>query len=163
MVVDHRRTLTRLATTLNLERRNRFMKSKLFRFLSLVVITAITLGASPAHATRIRVVTTLTDLADLTRNVGGAPNLESHGGGDHRGINRTESARIVLGQQARNPFVLHRWKLREGIVTGRDHFAVALGAAGQQYELANAERDVLPDGRRMDGNRAVRVPSNAGG
>src|ERR1039458_8181699 len=71
MVVDHRRTLTRLATTLNLERRNRFMKSKLFRFLSLVVITAITLGASPAHATRIRVVTTLTDLADLTRNVGG--------------------------------------------------------------------------------------------
>ena len=47
------------------------MKSKLFRFLSLVVITAITLGASPAHATRIRVVTTLTDLADLTRNVGG--------------------------------------------------------------------------------------------
>src|ERR1039457_2644208 len=71
MVVDHRRTLTRLATTLNLERRNRFMKSKLFRFLSLAVIAAVTLGAGPAHAARIRVVTTLTDLADLTRNVGG--------------------------------------------------------------------------------------------
>ena len=47
------------------------MKSKLFRFLSLAVITAITLGTSPAHAAKVRVVTTLTDLADLTCNVGG--------------------------------------------------------------------------------------------
>ncbi|MGD0206875.1 MAG: metal ABC transporter substrate-binding protein [Verrucomicrobiota bacterium] len=47
------------------------MKSKLFRFLSLAAITAATLGAWPAHAAKIRVVTTLTDLADFTRNVGG--------------------------------------------------------------------------------------------
>src|ERR1019366_6186519 len=47
------------------------MKSKLFRFLSLAVIAAVTLGAGPAHAPKVRVVTTLTDLADLTRNVGG--------------------------------------------------------------------------------------------
>src|ERR1019366_7423986 len=47
------------------------MKSKLFRFLSLAVIAAVTLGAGPAHAPKVRVVTTLTDLADLTRQVGG--------------------------------------------------------------------------------------------
>ena len=46
------------------------MKHNVFRFLSLAVIAATTLGASPAHAAKIRVVTTLTDLADLTRNVG---------------------------------------------------------------------------------------------
>ncbi len=47
------------------------MKLKLFCFLPLAAITAITLGAAPAHAAKIRVVTTLTDLADFTRNVGG--------------------------------------------------------------------------------------------
>jgi zinc/manganese transport system substrate-binding protein len=47
------------------------MKLKLFRFLSLATIAAITLGAGPAHAAKIRVVTTLTDLADFTRQVGG--------------------------------------------------------------------------------------------
>ena len=47
------------------------MKSKLFRFLSLAAIAAITLGAGPASAAKIRVVTTLTDLADFARNVGG--------------------------------------------------------------------------------------------
>ena len=47
------------------------MKSKLFRFLSLAVIAVITLGAGPAHAAKIFVVATLTDLADLTRNIGG--------------------------------------------------------------------------------------------
>jgi len=47
------------------------MKSILFRFLSLAAIAAITLGAGPAQAAKIRVVTTLTDLADFVRNVGG--------------------------------------------------------------------------------------------
>jgi zinc/manganese transport system substrate-binding protein len=47
------------------------VKSKLFRFLSLATIAAITLGAGPAHAAKIRVVTTLTDLADFTREIGG--------------------------------------------------------------------------------------------
>ena len=47
------------------------MKLKLFRFLSLAAIAAITLGAGQVNAAEIRVVTTLTDLADLTRNVGG--------------------------------------------------------------------------------------------
>jgi ABC-type Zn uptake system ZnuABC Zn-binding protein ZnuA len=71
MDLDHRIAFAWLATTLNLERRICFMKSKLFRFLSLATIAAITLGAEPARAAKIRVVTTLTDLADFVRNVGG--------------------------------------------------------------------------------------------
>jgi zinc/manganese transport system substrate-binding protein len=48
------------------------MKIKLFRFLLLVVTGAMALAARPAQAAgKIRVVTTLTDLADLTRNIGG--------------------------------------------------------------------------------------------
>ena len=44
------------------------MKMKLL----LIPLLVLVLGASPAHAAKIRVVATLTDLADLTRNVGGA-------------------------------------------------------------------------------------------
>ena len=47
------------------------MKFKLFRLLSTVAIAATTLAASPAHGAKIRVVTTLTDLADFAREVGG--------------------------------------------------------------------------------------------
>lgn len=47
------------------------MKTKLLRFLSLATIAAITLGTEQANAAKIRVVTTLTDLADFTRNIGG--------------------------------------------------------------------------------------------
>ena len=47
------------------------MKNKLFRFLSLAALGAIALATSPAEAAKVRVVTTLTDLADLTRNIGG--------------------------------------------------------------------------------------------
>ena len=47
------------------------MKLKLFRLLSLTLIGLCALIAQPAHAAKIRVVTTLTDLADLTREVGG--------------------------------------------------------------------------------------------
>ena len=43
------------------------MKLKLF-FVTLITVA---LGLVQANATKIRVVTTLTDLADLTRNVGG--------------------------------------------------------------------------------------------
>ena len=43
------------------------MKSKLF----LVTFLAALLGTAQVHAAKIRVVATLTDLADLTRNVGG--------------------------------------------------------------------------------------------
>jgi zinc/manganese transport system substrate-binding protein len=43
------------------------MKSKLWLTLLLTAVTA----ALPAHAAKLRVVTTLTDLADLTREVGG--------------------------------------------------------------------------------------------
>lgn len=39
--------------------------------LLLIVFTACILGANQVHAAKIRVVATLTDLADLTRNVGG--------------------------------------------------------------------------------------------
>jgi len=40
------------------------------RFWLTLLVTALT-AALPAHAAKIRVVTTLTDLADLTRNIGG--------------------------------------------------------------------------------------------
>ena len=43
------------------------MKIKLF----FSVLLALALGATPVYAAKIRVVATLTDLADLTRNVGG--------------------------------------------------------------------------------------------
>lgn len=48
------------------------MKTHLIRYLFLAVTTAMVLAALPAHAAgKVRVVTTLTDLADLTRNIGG--------------------------------------------------------------------------------------------
>jgi ABC-type Zn uptake system ZnuABC Zn-binding protein ZnuA len=47
------------------------MKSKLFRLLSVVVFGAVAFTAAPAQAAKIRVVATLTDLADLTREIGG--------------------------------------------------------------------------------------------
>jgi zinc/manganese transport system substrate-binding protein len=49
------------------ERRNCFMKLKLL-FVTLITVA---LGLAQANAAKIRVVTTLTDLADFTRNVGG--------------------------------------------------------------------------------------------
>lgn len=47
------------------------MKSTMFRLLSVATIGAAALIASPAQAAKIRVVTTLTDLADFSREVGG--------------------------------------------------------------------------------------------
>jgi zinc/manganese transport system substrate-binding protein len=47
------------------------MKSTLFRFLSAALIGAAALTASPAQAAKVRVVTTLTDLADFAREIGG--------------------------------------------------------------------------------------------
>ena len=47
------------------------MKSTMFRLLSVSTIGAAALIASPAQAAKIRVVTTLTDLADFSREVGG--------------------------------------------------------------------------------------------
>jgi zinc/manganese transport system substrate-binding protein len=47
------------------------MKMKSFRLLFLAVLGAAAFAAQPAGAAKIRVVTTLTDLADLARNVGG--------------------------------------------------------------------------------------------
>ena len=48
------------------------MKYKLFSLLSIIALTAVLCGwAMPAHAGKIRVVTTLTDLADFARAVGG--------------------------------------------------------------------------------------------
>jgi zinc/manganese transport system substrate-binding protein len=45
------------------------MKSKLFPMILFVMI--LCLGTMPAHAAKIRVITTLTDLADFSRAVGG--------------------------------------------------------------------------------------------
>jgi len=48
------------------------MKSKLFRLLSIIALVGVLFaGAVPAYAAKIRVVTTLTDLADFARAVGG--------------------------------------------------------------------------------------------
>jgi zinc/manganese transport system substrate-binding protein len=47
------------------------MKSKLFYLFSLVLVGAFAFTAQPAHAAKVRIVATLTDLADLARNVGG--------------------------------------------------------------------------------------------
>ena len=47
------------------------MKSTLFRLLSAAIIGAAALAASPAQAAKTRVVTTLTDLADFAREIGG--------------------------------------------------------------------------------------------
>ncbi len=48
------------------------MNYKLFRLLPVMLLAGfLCMGAMPAYAAKIRVVTTLTDLADLTRNVGG--------------------------------------------------------------------------------------------
>src|SRR5439155_17383570 len=41
------------------------------RYLTAALAVAATITICPAYAAKIRVVTTLTDLADLTRNVGG--------------------------------------------------------------------------------------------
>ena len=47
------------------------MKSKLFHLLSVAAIAAIGLASAPVQAAKIRVVTTLTDLADFAREIGG--------------------------------------------------------------------------------------------
>jgi ABC-type Zn uptake system ZnuABC Zn-binding protein ZnuA len=48
------------------------MKSKLFRlFSAILLIGGVCMGAMPAYAAKIRIVTTLTDLADFSRAVGG--------------------------------------------------------------------------------------------
>ena len=48
------------------------MKSKLFCLLSIILLVGVLFaGAIPAHAAKIRVVTTLTDLGDFARAVGG--------------------------------------------------------------------------------------------
>ena len=47
------------------------MKSKSFRLAPAILGTALILAASCASAEKVRVVTTLTDLADFVRNVGG--------------------------------------------------------------------------------------------
>jgi zinc/manganese transport system substrate-binding protein len=47
------------------------MKVKLIRLLTLAAIGTIAFAAQSTHAAKIRVVTTLTDLADFARNVGG--------------------------------------------------------------------------------------------
>ena len=48
------------------------MKSRLFCLSSIILLVWVfCMGVMPAHAAKIRVVTTLTDLADFTREVGG--------------------------------------------------------------------------------------------
>ncbi|MDB6057288.1 MAG: zinc transporter substrate-binding protein [Verrucomicrobiales bacterium] len=47
------------------------MKSKFFRALFALFITTFAVAAFSAHAAKVRVITTLTDLADFTREIGG--------------------------------------------------------------------------------------------
>ena len=47
------------------------MKKQSLRLLFLAIIMGLAFVVQPAYAAKIKVVTTLTDLADLVRNVGG--------------------------------------------------------------------------------------------
>jgi zinc/manganese transport system substrate-binding protein len=48
------------------------MNAKLLRLLTIILFAGVFfMGATPAHAAKIRIVATLTDLADFTRNLGG--------------------------------------------------------------------------------------------
>src|SRR5882762_6662456 len=47
------------------------MRSKLFRFLSIALVGAGALALQPAQAAKVRVVATLTDMADFARAIGG--------------------------------------------------------------------------------------------
>jgi zinc/manganese transport system substrate-binding protein len=73
MGMDHRLALPWLAAALMpRERKEYIMKSKWIRLFSIFLMAMVWgLGALPADAKKIRVVATLTDLADLTRAVGG--------------------------------------------------------------------------------------------
>src|SRR5712664_721095 len=53
------------------EQRFMIMKTKVSRYLAATLLVATAFVAGPAHAAKVRVVATLTDLADLTRNIGG--------------------------------------------------------------------------------------------
>jgi ABC-type Zn uptake system ZnuABC Zn-binding protein ZnuA len=54
-------------------KKRRTMKSRIRPFVSLIALALVfcLAGAAPAHAARIRVVATLTDLADFARTIGG--------------------------------------------------------------------------------------------
>ncbi len=72
MGLDHRLTLAWVAATLAMERRKADMKLKLFNLFSIILIVGLfCVGATSAQAAKIRIVTTLTDLADFARSVGG--------------------------------------------------------------------------------------------
>src|SRR2546425_3734421 len=70
MGLDHWIACAWVATTLNLEKII-MMKSKLFRLLFLAMIALVALAAEPACAAKVRVIATLTDLADFAREIGG--------------------------------------------------------------------------------------------
>ncbi len=71
MGVDHRVARAWMAGTLTLKEESN-MKSRLFRLLFIIpFVGMLCVAAMPAHAAKIRIVTTLTDLADFARAVGG--------------------------------------------------------------------------------------------
>ena len=71
MGVDHWFSLAWLAAAMT-SRGGMKMNSKLCRLFPVILFTAcLCMNARPAHADKIRVVTTLTDLADFTREIGG--------------------------------------------------------------------------------------------
>src|SRR6266404_1494870 len=47
------------------------MKRNVFYLMSAAIIAIVAIAATPAHAAKVRVVATLTDMADLTRQIGG--------------------------------------------------------------------------------------------
>jgi zinc/manganese transport system substrate-binding protein len=60
------------AAVITMERRTLNMKSKLFCLLPIILLAwVLCIGPVPAYAAKIRVVATLTDLADFARQVGG--------------------------------------------------------------------------------------------
>jgi len=75
MDVDYRVALTRLATALNFKKGVPNMKLKFFRRILVLVIIPLIIGLGSgilrAQSSKIKVVTTLTDLADFARAIGG--------------------------------------------------------------------------------------------
>jgi len=72
MDLDHRLALSWVAATLAMKRRNANMKLKLFNLVLIILFVGLFCAdATPAQTAKIRIVTTLTDLADFARAVGG--------------------------------------------------------------------------------------------
>ena len=81
------------------------MKKRSLYLLSLAIIMGFALVTEPAYAAKIRIVATLTDLADLARNIGG-DKVEVHslatGVEDTHGVPMKPSFVPLMNRRRRN-------------------------------------------------------------